>query len=86
MIDDQAVLDTGTRQLVFVDLGEGRFEPREVQLGEHVDGEVVVLDGLAEGESVVVSGNFLVDSESRLKAALLGGAKAVPSEHEGHQK
>jgi len=86
VIDDQAVLDTGTRQLVFVDLGEGRFEPREVQTGEHVDGRVVVLDGLAQGERIVVSGNFLVDSESRLKAALLAGTKAPASGHEGHEK
>lgn len=86
VIDDQAVLYTGTRQLVFVDLGEGRFEPREVQTGEHVGGEVVVLDGLSVGERVVVSGNFLVDSESRLKSALTHGAQESASGHEGHRQ
>ncbi len=86
VIDDQAVLDTGTRQLVFVDLGAGRFEPRKVRLGQQADGQAVVLEGLAEGERVVVSGNFLVDSESRLKSALLQGTKPASSAHAGHEK
>ena len=86
VVDDQAVFDTGTRQIVFVDLGEGRLEPREVQAGERVDGQVVIEGGLQEGERVVTSGNFLVDSESRLKAALLGGPTGSKSEHEGHGK
>jgi len=64
------VLDSGTRQLVFVDRGEGRLEPREIRLGPRADGRIAVLSGLAEGERVVTSGNFLVDSESRLQAAL----------------
>jgi Cu(I)/Ag(I) efflux system membrane fusion protein len=70
VIDDQAILDTGTRKLVFVDRGEGRFEPREVTLLWRGDAQAVVLSGLDEGERVVTSGNFLVDSESRLRAAL----------------
>jgi Cu(I)/Ag(I) efflux system membrane fusion protein len=70
VIDDEAVLDTGTRQLVFVDRGEGRLEPKEIRVGPRADGRVAVLSGLAEGERVVTSGNFLVDSESRLQAAL----------------
>ena len=72
VVDDEAVLDTGTRQIVFVDLGEGRLEPREVTIGARSDGGAVVRTGLAVGERVVTSGNFLIDSESRLRAALLG--------------
>lgn len=72
VIADSAVLDTGTRQLVFVEKDEGRFEPREVDLGERGEGWVVVRDGLEPGERVVTSGTFLIDSESRLRAAVLG--------------
>ena len=70
VIDDDAILDTGRRKLVFVDLGEGRFEPREVTLSHRGEGRAVVLSGLEENERVVTSANFLVDSESRLKAAI----------------
>ena len=59
-----------------VDKGEGRFEPREVKLGRRGDGYVEVRDGVAEGEPVVVSANFLIDAESNLKAALKGFAEA----------
>jgi Cu(I)/Ag(I) efflux system membrane fusion protein len=86
VVDDQAVLDTGTRQIVFVDLGEGRLEPRGVQVGERIDGQIVIEGGLQEGERVVTSGNFLVDSESRLKAALLKGPTGSKPEHAGHGK
>lgn len=71
-VPDSAVLDTGTRQLVLVDLGEGRFEPRTVRLGMRADGYVAVLGGVKAGEAVVVSANFLIDAESNLKAALGG--------------
>ncbi len=71
-IPDSAVLDTGTRQAVFVDKGEGRFEPRDVMLGHRGDGYVEVRKGITEGEQVVVSANFLIDAESNLKAALKG--------------
>jgi Cu(I)/Ag(I) efflux system membrane fusion protein len=74
-----AVIDNGTRRVVLVDKGEGRFEPREVKLGARGQDYVAVLEGLKEGEPVVVSGNFLIDSESNLKAALAnltGGANA----------
>ncbi len=70
VIDDDAILDTGRRKLVFVDLGQGRFEPREVTLSWRGEGQALVLSGLDEGERVITSGNFLVDSESRLKAAI----------------
>jgi Cu(I)/Ag(I) efflux system membrane fusion protein len=71
-VADSAVLDTGSRQAVFVEKGQGRFEPRDVKLGHRGGGYVEVRDGLAEGELVVVSANFLIDAESNLKAALKG--------------
>jgi len=71
-IAESAVMDTGTRQAVFVDRGQGRLEPREVKLGDRSSGYAEVLHGLADGELVVVSANFLIDAESNLKAALKG--------------
>jgi membrane fusion protein, copper/silver efflux system len=71
-IPDSAVLDTGSRQAVLVDKGEGRFEPRDVKLGHRGGGYVEVSDGVTEGEPVVISANFLIDAESNLKAALKG--------------
>ena len=70
VVDDDAVLDTGLRQIVFVDKGEGRLEPREVVVGDRADGLAIIARGLEPGERIVTSGNFLVDSESRMKAAL----------------
>ena len=75
-IPDSAVLDTGSQQAVFVDKGEGRFEPRDVKLGHRGNGYVEVREGVAEGEPVVISANFLIDAESNLKAALKGFAGA----------
>ena len=69
-----AVIDSGTRQIVLVQKGVGRFEPREVKLGERSDDYVEVREGLAEKELVVVAANFLIDAESNLKAALGGFA------------
>jgi Cu(I)/Ag(I) efflux system membrane fusion protein len=63
-----AVIDTGVRKIVFVDLGEGRIEPREVTLGREADGYDEVLSGVREGEKVVTAANFLIDSESKLHA------------------
>ena len=75
------MIDSGDRKLVFLDRGEGRFEPREVQLGVRVGSAFQVLSGLAEGERVVASANFLLDSESSLRSAISGmatpGAAAV---------
>ena len=65
-----AVLDAGTTKVVFVALGEGKFEPREVTTGTTVGEKVEIRSGLSAGDDVVVRANFLVDSESRLKAAL----------------
>ena len=67
-----AVIDSGTRQIVLIQLGEGRFEPRAVKLGARSDSHVEVLDGVKEGEQVVVAANFLIDAESNLKAAVSG--------------
>ncbi|HKX64978.1 MAG TPA: efflux RND transporter periplasmic adaptor subunit [Rhizomicrobium sp.] len=69
-VPDSAVLDSGTRQAVLVVRGQGRFEPRAVQVGARGDGYVQILDGLKPKESVVVSANFLIDAESNLRAAL----------------
>lgn len=69
-IPDSAVIDSGRRQIVIVDIGMGRFDPREVRLGARGDGYVEVRDGLDEGEAVVVQANFLLDAEANLKAAL----------------
>ena len=70
VVPEEAVLDSGNRQVVFVAKGEGEFEPREVKTGGHINGNVVIASGLNAGEKVVASGNFLLDSESQLKSAL----------------
>ncbi|HEV8321051.1 MAG TPA: efflux RND transporter periplasmic adaptor subunit [Myxococcota bacterium] len=70
VVADSAVVYTGERRLVFVDVGGGRMQPREVRLGLKLDGGYEVLAGLAEGERVVESGNFLIAAESRIKSAL----------------
>jgi Cu(I)/Ag(I) efflux system membrane fusion protein len=70
VVPDSAVIDSGTRQVALVALGEGRFEPRDVRLGSRGEGFVEVLSGVKEGEAVVTRANFLIDSESNLKAAL----------------
>lgn len=67
-----AVIDSGTRQVVLVQVAEGRFQPRAVQLGARSEEHVAVLNGLAEGETVVTRANFLIDAESNLRAALGG--------------
>jgi RND family efflux transporter MFP subunit len=81
VVDGNAILDTGVRQIAFVDLGEGRFEPRDLTVGQHAQGVAVILKGLAEGEKVVTSANFLIDSESQLKAALQMGAQSGEHHH-----
>ena len=67
VIPESAVIDTGTSQVVYVEKGEGAFEPREVVLGIRVEGAVEVLQGIKAGEKVVSSANFLIDSEAQLK-------------------
>ncbi|MCE1241010.1 MAG: efflux RND transporter periplasmic adaptor subunit [Azonexaceae bacterium] len=69
-VPNSAVIDSGTRQIVLVQAREGRFEPRDVKLGARSDERIEVLDGVREGEQVVVAANFLIDAESNLKAAV----------------
>jgi Cu(I)/Ag(I) efflux system membrane fusion protein len=98
VVPEDAVLETGTRRIVFVSLGEGRLQPREIQAGDRASRLVEVRSGLAAGEEVAVGASFLVDSESRLQAALQalgapapdgGSAGAGRSEaqdaHQGHR-
>jgi Cu(I)/Ag(I) efflux system membrane fusion protein len=68
-VPQTAVLDTGSRNLVFVSRGEGRFDPREIKTGYLAGGYYQVLEGLAQGEMVVTSANFLIDSESQLSTS-----------------
>ncbi len=71
-VPTEAVLNTGLRKLVFVNLGNGTIEPREVETGRHFVDRVEVLRGLRKGEPVAVSGTFMLDSESRLQMSLRG--------------
>jgi Cu(I)/Ag(I) efflux system membrane fusion protein len=91
-VPTSAVIDSGTRQIVLVQLAQGRFEPRIVRLGSRSENYVEVLEGINEGEQVVTSANFLIDAESNLKAALSGmdshaehrAPPVAPVQHEGH--
>jgi Cu(I)/Ag(I) efflux system membrane fusion protein len=74
-VNQSAVIDTGERRLVFLDRGEGRYEPREVTLGPRAGPLRQVLEGLEEGDRVVTSANFLLDSESSLRAAVPAAAQ-----------
>jgi multidrug efflux pump subunit AcrA (membrane-fusion protein) len=71
-VPEEAVMDTGERRVVFVAKADGYFEARPVKLGYKATNYYEVLAGLKEGEEVVTSGNFLIDSESRLKSAISG--------------
>jgi Cu(I)/Ag(I) efflux system membrane fusion protein len=73
-----AVIDSGTRQVVLVVKGEGRFEPRPVKLGRRGEGYVEVMEGVSKGEEVVTSATFLIDAESNLKAALQAFTQEPP--------
>jgi membrane fusion protein, copper/silver efflux system len=72
LVPQEAVMDSGDKQYVFLVHDGGVFEPRSIQMGAKMDGKVVVLSGLKPGDTIVTSGNFLVDSESRLKSAMSG--------------
>jgi RND family efflux transporter MFP subunit len=76
MIPDSSVLQTGLHNIAFVDRGDGYLEPRELELGAHLSSGLVVRAGLADGDRIVSSANFLVDSESQLQAAV--GAYVPP--------
>lgn len=84
-LPEEAVFDTGTKKIVFVDKGQGLFEPRDVTLGAKAEGYYELKEGLGEGETVVTSGNFLIDSESRLKAAMEGMSGAGEGGHQHGQ-
>lgn len=71
-VPQSAIIDSGERQVVILDRGDGRFEPREVKLGRKGDGYVEALSGVQDGDRVVSDGNFLIDAESNLQAALKG--------------
>ncbi len=79
VVPDSAVMDTGVRQVAFVATGDGRFAPREVKVGLRTGGRALILAGLQDGEHVAVAANFLLDSESRLRAALAPAADAGPA-------
>ncbi len=69
-VPSSAVIDSGNRQVVLLELGEGRYEPRNVKLGRKGNGFAEILEGVSEGDKVVVNGNFLIDAESNLQSAL----------------
>ena len=71
-----AIVDSGLRKTVFVDLGEGFFEPRQVETGWRIDDQVEITRGLMAGERIALSGTFLIDSESRMNTAAEGAATA----------
>src|SRR5438132_11789280 len=80
VVPASAVMPTGSREIAFVDKGGGRLEPRVVELGEQIGDHYEVKSGLAEGERVIASANFLIDAESKVQGALADFA-AAPSEH-----
>jgi len=85
-VPENAVLTTGTRSIVFLAKGNGRFEPREVKTGAKVDSYYEIREGIEPGDEVVTQANFLVDSESRLKSALAGmGASPGATPAPAHQ-
>ena len=71
-----AVVDTGKRQVVWIEMSPGMFEPRDVQTGERIDDKVQILSGIKAGDMVAVSGSYLIDSESQLKGS--GGHENMP--------
>lgn len=81
-VSADAVLDSGLRKTVFVDRGHGFFEPRKVETGWHLGDRIEIVEGLMPGERIVVSGNFLIDSESRMKlaAAVIQGKSVAKEE------
>lgn len=78
LLPSEAILNSGAKQVVFVTKPNGYFEPREIKVGDQFDGQTVVLAGLKPGEQVVASGNFLIDSESRLGAAMAAMMASMP--------
>ncbi len=85
-VPEQAVVDAGETKLVFVDKGEGMIEPREVKAGYIANGFYEILSGLSEGEKVISSANFLIDSESRFRAAAQSFKSGESSKPDEKQK
>jgi Cu(I)/Ag(I) efflux system membrane fusion protein len=81
-VPDDAIIDTGERQVVLLDRGQGRFEPRVVKIGVRGEGYTEIREGVAAGDTVVTAANFLIDAESNLKAALQGMAAPKPDERQ----
>jgi Cu(I)/Ag(I) efflux system membrane fusion protein len=77
-VPESAVIDSGTRQVVLVAKGEGRFEPRPIKVGRRGEGYVEIKEGVHKGEEVVTSATFLIDAESNLKAALQAFTQEPP--------
>ncbi|MEK7755007.1 MAG: efflux RND transporter periplasmic adaptor subunit, partial [Acidobacteriota bacterium] len=98
VVPAEAVLDAGLKKTVFVDLGNGYLEPRQVETGEQIGDRVEITKGLKAGERIVTSGNFLIDSESQLKSSAAGmaghqhggppagGKQAAPAQGQGREQ
>jgi Cu(I)/Ag(I) efflux system membrane fusion protein len=84
VVPAEAVIRTGEETYVFLARAGGRFEPRRVTLGRSSDERLEVLSGIAPGDTVVTSASFLIDSESRLEAAIAGMTAAPAGGHGGH--
>lgn len=84
-VPEEAVIDTGTRKIVYIETAPGVFDGREVVLGRRVGNRYPVLDGLSPGERVAASGAFLIDAESRLNPGVAGGKESRPSSHDHQQ-
>ncbi len=80
VVPAEAVLDSGLRKIVYVDCGNGVFEPRKVETGWRFGEQIQIASGLMADERIVISGNFLIDSESRMKMAAAVAAPAAPAE------
>jgi Cu(I)/Ag(I) efflux system membrane fusion protein len=86
IVPADAVIDAGEMQYAFVVHNQKHFEPRLLKLGRRSDNSVEVLSGLSEGDEVVTGANFLIDSESRLQAAISGMGGPPAESHSGHGK
>ena len=85
-VPQEAVLDSGMQKIVYVETAEGVFEPRPVEIGTPYGDRVMVSSGLAEGDRVVTSGNFLLDSESRMRSSALISSRTKHDEDEHSQR
>lgn len=88
VIPDDAVIDTGTRKIIFVKTAAARFEPRDIKVGPRIENRFAVLAGLKEGEEVVTSAHFLIDAESKVQAAIQKGSPTPKGhgDHSSHEK